>query len=74
MLKHTPTGDAPDTVSDGVHDNGRRVHNHAQITQQGFRQIISQVAPPDKVRKWTFGGYVSSRIVIAIVHSRIGHT
>ena len=60
MLKHVPTGGTPDTVSDGVHDKGRRVHNHAQITQQGFRQIINQVAPRDKVTKWTFGGCVSS--------------
>ncbi len=65
MVKHVP---ASDSVSDGLYDKVRYVLNHAQTTQQGFRQMINQVAPRDRVKEWSFGGCVLSAIAIACLN------
>lgn len=65
MVNHALPGGASNSVSDGLYDKVRYVLIRTQMTQQGFRQMINQVAPRDDVKKWGFGGYVVSAIAIA---------
>jgi linoleate 10R-lipoxygenase len=69
MVKHALPGGASDSVSDGLYNKVRYVLIHAQMTQQGFRQMINQVAPRDNIKKWSFGGCVLSGIAVACLNS-----